>query len=170
VLDIATGSGDIPIALDRLARRQGLSLAIEACDVSVRALAVARSRGTGVRFFELDAIKDQIPGDYDVVISSLFMHHLDADDVVALLYKMRAAAARMVLVSDLARSPMGMRMAWAATRLFSRSRVVRTDAILSVRAAFTVGEFGALAEEAGLIGASIRACWPCRFLLEWRRA
>jgi hypothetical protein len=111
-----------------------------------------------------------LPGDYDVVICSLFMHHLDADDVVALLYKMRAAARRMVLVSDLARSKPGLWLAWGVTRAFSRSHVVRTDAVLSVQGAFTVEEFAALAEEAGLAGAEIRSCWPCRFLLSWSRA
>ncbi len=173
VLDVATGSGDIPLRLARLARRDGISIDIEACDKSPRAIEIARARaaaaGSNMRFFAADAIRDELPGDYDVVVCSLFMHHLDPDDVVAVLYKMRAAAGRMVLVSDLARSRAGLRLAWLTTRLFSRSRVVRTDAILSVRAAFTMEEFGALADEAGLEGAAIRPCWPHRFLLEWRR-
>lgn len=174
VLDIASGSGDIPMALARRAARENVRLSVAACDVSPRAVSIAREQavraGLEVSFFPLDAIRGSIPGDYDVVTCSLFMHHLDAEDVVALLYKMRAAARRAVIVSDLARSRAGLRVAWLATRLCSRSRVVRTDAILSVRAAFTIEEFAALADEAGFAGATVRPCWPFRFLLEWRRA
>jgi 2-polyprenyl-3-methyl-5-hydroxy-6-metoxy-1,4-benzoquinol methylase len=171
VLDIATGSGDVPLGLLRLAAREGVPLTVDGCDCSERALEIARSsagaEGTG--FFRLDAIHDPLPGDYDVLMCSLFMHHLEEGDASGLLYKMRAAARRMVLVSDLRRTRAGLGLAWAASRLFSRSRVVRTDAILSVRAAYTIEEFRALAHEAGLDGAVIRPTWPQRFLLEWRR-
>jgi SAM-dependent methyltransferase len=171
ILDIATGSGDVPLALDRIAHKEGVSLAIDACDISPRAIqtARARARSADLRFFTLDAIRDELPGDYDVVMCSLFTHHLAEQDVVDLLYKMRTAARRMVLVSDLVRSRTGLRMAWLATRLFSRSRVVRTDALLSVRAAFTIPEFEELAEGAGLTHARVELRWPSRLLLIWIR-
>jgi hypothetical protein len=101
---------------------------------------------------------------------SLFTHHLEASEVVELLYRMKAAARRMVLVSDLRRCAMGYAEALLASRVFTTSRVVQSDALASVRAAFTVKEFRWLAEEAGLDDAVIRACWPCRFLLEWKRS
>jgi 2-polyprenyl-3-methyl-5-hydroxy-6-metoxy-1,4-benzoquinol methylase len=173
VLDIATGSGDVPLALARLARKQGIRLTVDGCDQSERALDLARARagesGAESRFFRMDAIREALPGDYDVLMCSLFMHHLSEQDGIELLYRMRAAARRMVLVSDLRRSTAGLALAWVASRVFSRSRVMRTDAILSVRAAYTIDEFRGLAHEAGLDGAAIRAVWPQRFLLEWRR-
>ena len=173
VLDIATGSGDIPLMLARMAHRDGLSLSIEACDASERAVRIAElnasKAGETVRFFRLDAVQDRIPGEYDVVMCSLFLHHLEAEHVVEVLYKMRSAARRLLLVSDLNRTRAGYLLAWAATRLFTRSPVVRTDALLSVRAAFEIEEMELLAEEAGLRGAKIRPSWPCRFQLEWTR-
>src|SRR5687768_14936680 len=42
VLDVATGAGDAPIQLAALAKRHGVSLRIEACDRSERALDHAR--------------------------------------------------------------------------------------------------------------------------------
>lgn len=173
VLDIATGSGDVPLALNRLARRDGAPVSVDGCDLSARAIAIAKQRaaaaGAPSGFFTFDAIRDPIPGDYDVVTCGLFMHHLAEQDVVDLLYKMRTAARRMVLVSDLRRTAVGLGLAYLTTRL-SRSRVVRTDALLSVRAAFTMSEFASLAHRAGLDGATISPAWPQRFLLTWRRA
>ena len=97
------------------------------------------------------------------------MHHLPTEDVAPLLYKMRCGARRLVLINDLRRTPAGLVLAYLASRLGSRSRVVRTDAVLSVRAAFTIPEFAALAREAGLDGATIEPRVPMRFLLTWRR-
>ena len=54
-------------------------------------------------------------------------------------------------------------------RLLTTSRVVWTDASLSVRAAFTVAELRRLALAAGLRDAVVRRHFPCRMLLAWRR-
>lgn len=173
VLDVATGAGDVPISLALRARKAGLALSLTGCDISSTALAEAerRARQAGIDFatFQLDAVQQQIPGEYDVVMCSLFTHHLEEDEVVELLYRMKAAARKMVLVNDLHRSPSSYRVATAAAKVLGGCRVVRVDAEKSVRAAFTVEEFEALAERAGLAGAAVEATWLCRFLLTWRR-
>jgi hypothetical protein len=111
-----------------------------------------------------------MPEGYDVVLSTLFLHHLRREEVVALLGRMAAAARRGVLVSDLERGVPGYVVALAGTRLLTRSRVVRTDALLSVRAAFTREELRTLAAEAGLAGCRVTPAWPFRLRLSWRRA
>ncbi len=173
ILDVATGAGDLPIALWRSARRAALPLAIDGCDRSPRAVAYARvcaeRAGAAVRFFERDALTDPLPTGYDVLISSLFLHHLDELQGVALLRNMAHSAARLVLVSDLVRSPVGFGLAYVGTRLLSASPVVRTDGPRSVRAAWTLGEVRALAVRAGLKDAMVSRRWPCRFLLAWQR-
>lgn len=195
VLDVACGSGDVALGLVRLAARDGVAIEAHACDISPRALAIAADftagvQGTGgvvvspaavgsgaekaaaespVRFFHLDAIRDAVPGEYDAVMCSLFMHHLTPDDAVTVLSRMKAAARRAVLVSDLRRCLSGYLLAYASTRLCTTSRIVRTDALLSVRAAFTPREFGELASRAGMAEATIERAWPSRFIMEWRR-
>jgi hypothetical protein len=47
---------------------------------------------------------------------------------------------------------------------------MRTDALISVRAAFTIEEFSELARHAGFDGARVEPAWPRRFMMEWRRA
>jgi 2-polyprenyl-3-methyl-5-hydroxy-6-metoxy-1,4-benzoquinol methylase len=172
LLDVATGSGDVPVDLARRARREGVALAVSGVDISPRAIAAARARAARVAveadFRTLDAVREPLPGGFDVVTCSLFMHHLERDAAVALLYKARCAAERLVLVSDLRRGRGSYALAWAAGRL-AGSRVARVDALLSVRAAWTVSEFAAMAAEAGLAGAQIAPRWPARFLLAWKR-
>jgi len=170
VLDIATGAGDVPAELHRQALRAGLSIEFAGCDVSPVALDVATRRGSGVRFFPLDVLTDPLPTGYDVFTCSLFLHHLDEPDAVAVLRKMREANPRLILVNDLERSRFNYWAVWAASRLFSRSRVVHADGPLSIRGAFTAAEMRAMAAEAGLIDATVRVKFPCRLLLERRGA
>jgi SAM-dependent methyltransferase len=173
VLDLASGGGDVAIALARWAARLACDLRMEGCDLSPEAVRFAqkqaRRRRAPIRFFQLDALRDPLPDGYDIVMCSLFLHHLAEPDAVGLLRKMAAAAGSLVLVDDLIRSRRGYGLAWLGCRILSGSPVVHHDGPVSVSAAFTVSEARALAERAGLRGAVVTRHWPERFLLAWSR-
>lgn len=173
VLDVATGAGDVPIALLRRAHRAGVAIHVDACDcspVSVEhAQRRARAAQVAMRVFPLDVVREHIPGGYDVLTASLFLHHLQPTDAIRVLRKMLLAARRMVIVSDLRRSQLGYALAWVASRALTRSDVVRVDALRSVQAAYTIDEMRDLAQAAGLHGADVRRRWPQRLVLLWNR-
>lgn len=170
VLDVATGSGDIPVTLGRWALREGLQARWIAVDASLHALERAKERaareGISLETHQADATRS-LPVRADVVISSLFLHHLSEDSAADALRAMRGAARHSLAVSDLRRSAPGLALAWTASRMLSRSPVVHFDAIVSVRGAFNERELLSLARAAGLDGASVRRVWPQRMLLQW---
>jgi 2-polyprenyl-3-methyl-5-hydroxy-6-metoxy-1,4-benzoquinol methylase len=173
VLDVATGGGDVPVHLWRRALREALPLEICGVDISAPARGVARAigaaAGAAVEFLPCDALHQDLPTGFDVVVSSLFLHHLDEADAVELLRKMRQAAASLVLVNDLLRSRLGYLAAYVGTRLLTTCPVVHVDGPRSVEGAFSLVEAQTLAEQAGLHGAVVERRWPWRFLLTWRR-
>lgn len=174
IMEIASGGGDVAIGLAQLGRRHGVPLEVHGCDISCTAVdhaqAAADAAGLDdVRFRRCDAIDDPLPTDYDVLFSTLFLHHLAEPDAVELLKKMAAAARRAVLVDDLVRSRLGYVLAWAGGRLLTRSPIVHIDGPLSVRAAFSPDEWRALSERAGLRDATFRRHWPERLLMSWRK-
>ncbi|HXD88385.1 MAG TPA: methyltransferase domain-containing protein [Urbifossiella sp.] len=172
LLDVATGSGDVPIGLWQKAKAAGIPLSVEGCDISPTAIESARSNaeaaGTRANFFDHDVLGEPLPGGFDIVTCSLFLHHLGSDDALTLLKRM-AAAGSLVLVNDLARSRFIFLAVWLACHGLSASPVVRYDGPASVRSAFSPSEARSSAEQAGLNGASVRRRFPCRFLLEWRK-
>jgi SAM-dependent methyltransferase len=174
VLDVATGAGDVPLRLWRRARRAGLELSLEGCDISPVALEHARSRAAvaaaPIRFFEYDALNGPTPSGYDAVVCSLFLHHLDEPQALILLRRMADMASRLVLVNDLERGWLGLLAAHVVPRLLTTSNVVHVDGPRSVEGAFTLAEARALAELAGLSGARLRRRWPFRWLLTWKRS
>ncbi len=169
VLDVATGSGDVPAGLLQKARRAGVSLEVAGCDISSTAISAAKANCPAGQFLVQDAIRDPLPTGFDVVTCSLFLHHLSSDDAVSLLTRMRDAAGRLVLVNDLSRSRLSYLGVWLACHLLTRSRVVRFDGPASVRSAFTRVEALSMAERAGLTNATVRSKFPARFLLTWER-
>ncbi len=174
VLDVASGGGDVLIAAARCAAQAGAHVEWAGCDRSPTAVSHARRAaeraGAAIEFFEADALGALPAGEWDVLTSSLFLHHLDEARAVRLLRAMREAARRGVAVSDLRRSRAGVALAWGASRALTRSRVVHADAVTSARQAYTMDEARGLAERAGLAGTIVTARWPLRLLLEWERA
>ena len=173
LLDVATGAGDVPVSLCRRAKRSGIPLEVAGCDISPTAVEHARKyateRGADAAFFRCDVLAEPLPAGYDVITSSLFLHHLNEEQALVLLRKMRDAAGSLALVNDLARGRMGWLAAYLGSRIITRSPVVHVDAPLSVEGAFTPNEALALAHRAGWSGAQVRRKFPYRYLLSWRR-
>lgn len=173
VLDVASGGGDLPRGLDALARRAGIELFWILSDRSRQALELSleRSRAAGMtcEAAVIDALHEPLP-QADVVINSLFLHHLDVPDVVRALASMRAAARMAVGVTDLRRTRRALALVWLGSRALTRSAVVHHDAIASVRAAHDPAEVRAMAARAGLHEASVQVMDPVRWRLWWERS
>ncbi len=170
VLDIATGAGDLPLALTERAASVDLDVQFTAVDVNAHAIAHGRKRadavGETIDFRRCDVFRDPWPtGEFDVVMCSLFLHHLDEAQAIQLLEMMHAAALRLVVVSDLRRCSRGLWLTQIAAHALTRSPVVHADGPRSVRAAFTINEATQLARQAGWNRAQVQRAWPFRFLL-----
>jgi 2-polyprenyl-3-methyl-5-hydroxy-6-metoxy-1,4-benzoquinol methylase len=194
VLDVGCGGGDLALGIWQLAKSQGVDVHIDGYDINETAIKRCQkkaaeicpanettdsptdSQGTKqsethndgkLRFFKWDANNDSIDGEYDVIICSLFLHHLDPPEVVELLKKMAQAAKHKVLIMDVFRSSYNYWFIWLSNRLISRCHVVRIDGPLSIRAAFTPQELKALAAEAGLKPVRTKTNWLSLQFLSW---
>ncbi len=189
ILDLACGGGDVALALRRRAAQAGLSVRIHGHDKSETAIDHARQSASEAGFgdlaFEtcdvlepsssetLEAARGMDPGagrSFDVVYSSLFLHHLSESDGERLLRRMATLGSQLLMVDDLCRSAAGYWLAQVGCQLLSRSRIVHVDGPMSVRAAFRESEALALAARAGWQDARLERHWPQRFLLSWWRS
>lgn len=172
-LDVATGSGDLPIELAKRAKDAGLHIEIHGCDVSLIALqcgkTAANSAGFTLHTHTLNVLTDSLPGSFDIAHCGLFLHHLDPPQVQHVLRQM-SLTAKCVIVQDLCRTWMGLSLAFIVPRLLTRSTVVHTDAVRSVHGAYTIEEMTDLAKSAGLEGATVTRARPQRLILTWERA
>ena len=174
VLDIACGGGDVTVEIAKRARHAGLTIEMSGCDMSETALEIARGRaaraGLALEFFRHDVLQQPLSARFDVVMCSLFLHHLDAAGAVYVLQSMSRAATCAVLVNDLIRSRTGYVLACLGTRLLTRSHIVHIDGPVSVAGAWTPSEALQLCDQAGLTDATLTRHWPQRFLISWRKS
>jgi 2-polyprenyl-3-methyl-5-hydroxy-6-metoxy-1,4-benzoquinol methylase len=170
VLDVACGGGDAALDAAAWGARRQRRVEVVAMDLSPVALQVvaerARARGVEVRCRRGDVLHALPDGPFDLVFSSLFLHHLGDDAVVEVLQAC-AARSRHLVVEDLRRSRLGLLLAHATLRLVSRSQVAWHDGPASVRAGWRREELEGAARRAGLDSAAVRRIWPERWILEW---
>jgi SAM-dependent methyltransferase len=160
ILDIGSGSGDIPRALVRDGRRRGVDVRVMCLDHSAQMIDIARRRtGDDERLSFVCGQGERLPfadGAFDVVTATLALHHFEPPAARELLREMRRVARLTPIVGDLARSPLAFAATFLWTRLTTRNRLTRNDAPLSVRRAYQPHEALALAREAGWRSPSVR--------------
>lgn len=159
VLDLATGSGDIPRAVVRWARHEERPLRVVASDLSPEILAAARREGDGypeIAWEGWDALAVPLADDtFDVVVCSLALHHFAPPDAVRLLREMARLGRHGFVLNDIRRSAPGWAAAWFASRLATRNRLTRHDMPLSVLRAYTPAELTAMLTDAGIGDATV---------------
>jgi 2-polyprenyl-3-methyl-5-hydroxy-6-metoxy-1,4-benzoquinol methylase len=159
VLDVATGSADIPVEIVKWARRRGIAMAVTAVDVNP--LAVREAADLARSYPEITvAVADgfSLPygdGSFDIVLCTKTLHHFGEEDTARLLKEIGRVAAIGYFIIDLRRSWVAWLLITILTRLFSRNRLTRHDGPMSVLRSYTVAELDLLADKAGLEKRSI---------------
>jgi ubiquinone/menaquinone biosynthesis C-methylase UbiE len=109
IVDLATGSGDIPRLIVDYAQRIGAKVEIDALDRQPATLEIARNFSGNypeISYIEANILEWRPAEPYDIVLCSLALHHFSDDDAVRVLRRCRELSRKFVLVSDLRRGPL----------------------------------------------------------------
>ncbi len=137
IVDLATGSGDIPRLIVDYAREIGAEVEIDAIDKQSATLEIAR---------KLSLDYPEIFYSEANVLEAL--HHFSDEEAVRVLRRCRELATKFVLVSDLRRGLLTTAGVYFLTALIFREPMTRYDARLSAARAFSFAEFIDLARRA----------------------
>src|SRR5712692_8343522 len=99
IVDLATGSGDIPRLIVDHARKIGVKVEIDALDRQSATLEIARKLSADypeISFLEADLLEWQPSDRYDIVLCSLVLHHFSKKDAVRVLQRCRNLSQRFV--------------------------------------------------------------------------
>jgi 2-polyprenyl-3-methyl-5-hydroxy-6-metoxy-1,4-benzoquinol methylase len=152
ILDLATGSGDIPRLIVDLARARGLTVQVDAIDQQQSTIQIARRLSAAypeINYHCIDLFEWNPPQPCDIVLFSLALHHFSEEDAVRVLRKCAELAGHFVLVADLCRARWLRTAVHLLTAVFYRERMTKTDARLSAARAFSFAEMHELAVRAG---------------------
>lgn len=163
LLDVGTGAGDIPAALERRLRAAGWRPQFCLADNHAATLRIARCgvpSGTAKpTFVRLDAPRLPFTADaFDIGFTGAMLHHLESAAAVTFLRELDRVSRLGWVVSDLRRGTL-IRLAFGllGATIWRGNEPARVDGAASIRRAFTASEVRKLLTSAGLADAVVRS-------------
>jgi SAM-dependent methyltransferase len=168
VIDVGSGYGDMLRAIDAWARRRGVAVSLTGVDLnpwSRMAAVEATSPSRTIRWVTADAFAFEPARGIDVVVSSLFTHHL-SDPLVARFLRWMEAKARLGwFVNDLHRHPLPYHFFRQLAKLAGFHRFVQHDGPVSIARAFATSDWHRLLSQAEIPRGAVEIAWMVPFRL-----
>lgn len=172
VVDVGSGYGDMLRQIDAWALRRGIAVSLTGVDLhpwSRRAAEESTSPKHNIRWITADAFQYRPSCAIDVVISSIFTHHLADPLVVEFLRWMEDKAQLGWFVSDLHRHPLPHHFFRHFAKLARFHPFVQHDGLVSIARAFTAADWRRLLTTAGIDLAAAKIQWTMPFRLTVER-
>jgi 2-polyprenyl-3-methyl-5-hydroxy-6-metoxy-1,4-benzoquinol methylase len=168
LLDVGTGSADIPAVIVEWGRRRGIEIEFVVLDLNELAAQQARLQTAAhpeISVVQADAMKMPFADQsFDFVLTTLFLHHLNTGQAARVIADFARVARVAFIINDLRRHPIAYYSIRLLTQIFTRNRLVRHDAAVSVLRGFTKADLMELARVSG-VGFRIFRHFPYRFIL-----
>ena len=167
ILDVACGYGDGLREIERWALRQGLAVELTGLDLNPNATSIAAEathRTSKIRWINSDIFAYTPQEPPDLVLSSLFTHHLAESDIVRFIQWMDQNARLGWFISDLSRAAIPYHFFRVFSKVAGLHRFVQHDGPVSIARAFVDEDWRRMCGAAGL-GAGkveIRSYKPAR--------
>lgn len=168
ICEVGCGGGDNMVAIHNYCRKNNISVRLEGIDINENCIACAKEKFIGrdagfiVSDYKRVEYKSEKP---DIIFSSLFCHHFTDEQLTEMVTWMRRNARLGFFINDLHRHMIAYHFIKCATRIFSKSYLVKNDAPLSVLRGFKKEEWTLILKSAGISNYLIRWKWAFRYLL-----
>jgi len=171
ILDVGCGGGSMINEISKWGKRKHFSLRLTGIDLSEAAIDFSqRNEMDHHNWLRCDVFKHLNSGvKYDVITSTLFMHHFSDQEIVELISRMIQSCRVGIVINDLQRNPVAFRSIQVLTKLFSKSYLVKNDAPLSVQRSFRKQDWKKIFESSGISSAQIKWQWAFRYLIVIRK-
>jgi SAM-dependent methyltransferase len=167
IVDVGSGGGDMLRRIERWARRRGVEVMLSGIDLNPYAARAAREFSpspSAIRWITGNAFAHTEP--VDVVLSSLFTHHLEETEIVRFLGWSETVARRGWFVNDLCREEMPAKLFGLLAKGMRWHRFVQHDGPVSFRRSFREDDWERMLREAGVVGARLARWTPGRLCVE----
>jgi SAM-dependent methyltransferase len=168
IVDVGSGFGDMLRKIDRWATRRGFKVILTGIDLnpwSGRASDEATEPGRPIRFVTANVFNYPPLARADIIISSLFTHHLDDTLLIRFVARMEASASIGWFVNDLHRHPIPYHVFRVLARLWRFHHFVQHDGPISIARAFDHSDWTRILAQAGVPPTAMKVRWMFPFRL-----
>ena len=139
IVDLGCGNGDMLRAVADFGRKNNFLFRLTGIDANEYTINYARELSTnypGISYIKMDVLANEFSGiAFDVVISTLFLHHFTDQEIEALLIPIVNKVRIGIVVNDLHRSKTAYYL-FKAVSLFIKNKMIKTDGAISVLRGF----------------------------------
>ncbi|SEF76219.1 Methyltransferase domain-containing protein [Bryocella elongata] len=149
IVDVGSGGGDLLYEIATWCKKRGIAVKLTGIDLNPYASRAAMElvpEALGISWVTGDAMLYRSETKVHIVVSSLMTHHLEDEEITALLRWMEATAQMGWFINDLERSELSLRM----FPLVRWHPIVRHDGPVSFRRAFRSDDWVRLLAEADI--------------------
>jgi len=167
ILDVGCGYGDSLRRIEQWAGKRKIQAALTGCDLNPDTIAIAREATPArshIRWIASDIFSLQLAKPADIIVSSLFTHHLTEADITRFITWMDASARIGWFINDLSRASVPYSLFKTFARVANLHPFVQHDGPVSIARAFVPNDWRRMCAAAGLAESdiSIRAFAPAR--------
>jgi len=153
ILDVGCGDGDALRGMARWAKRNRIEVRLIGLDLSVDAISIAKEAtppDCEIEFVATNVFEYEPQARVDVIVCSLFTHHLNDEEIVRFIGWMETHARLGWFVNDLSRAATPYRLFKLLAKAARWHKFVQHDGPVSVARAFKPDDWRRLCAAAGL--------------------
>lgn len=171
ILDVGSGYGDMLVFLEKWSIKHKLNIEFIGVDLNphaTKAAQLAAPKESKIRYITANALDFNIENDIDIIISSLFAHHLSDNEIIIFIQWMNKTAKLGWFVNDLYRHPLAYYSFFILSRLGNFHRFVQHDGPVSIARSFQEADWEKILHAAKIecAAVSIVKWFPFRLCLE----
>ncbi len=158
ILDVGCGYGDTLRRIEQWATERNIPVQLTGCDLNSDTVSIAAEstpETSQIRWIASDIFVLQAEQPIDIVLSSLFTHHLTENEIIRFLCWMEANAQLGWFVNDLSRASMPYRLFKLFAKLANLHPFVQHDGPVSIARAFVTEDWRRMCTAAGLRASDI---------------
>ncbi len=173
VCEIGCGGGDNLLVILNYCQKNKIAVSLIGIDINQECIQFAKTNqklNDHTQFICSDYSLAQLKVKPDIIFSSLFCHHFSHSDLVKQLRWMQQNSQVGFFINDLQRHWLAYYSIKLLTQIFSKSRLVKNDAPISVARGFHKSEWNTLFDLAQIKSVTINWKWAFRYLIVYNHS
>jgi 2-polyprenyl-3-methyl-5-hydroxy-6-metoxy-1,4-benzoquinol methylase len=167
IVDLGCGGGDILRRISSYGKKEGYIFKLVGIDANKDAMVYARHLSKNyqdISFIDCDIFSEEFETlQYDLVLSTLFLHHFKEEEIIDILSKTKKKAKLGIIVNDLNRHPMAYYL-FKLVCLTIKNRMIIEDGLTSILRGFKREE---LESFSNILQVKPQIKWKWAFRYQW---
>jgi 2-polyprenyl-3-methyl-5-hydroxy-6-metoxy-1,4-benzoquinol methylase len=165
IVDLGCGNGDMLRRVSKLGKKLGCKFRLIGIDANKDSIQYATLLSLGfknITYRQMNIFSNEFKElKYDIALSTLFLHHLNDQEILDKLNLLKEQASTGIVVNDLHRNKIAYFL-FNVISFFINNKIIRNDGLVSIRRGFKKGELEYFAKQLQ-IKSDITWMWAFRY-------